>query len=66
MVKAWVDLALKADDFGSRSSFLAWLGVAPLRVQFFLWCLLERKILTRAILSYRRLLNSNEDLSCVP
>lgn len=43
---------------------LVWKCLAPPRVQLFVWCCLEKKILTRADLKRRGLLGDDSDISC--
>lgn len=49
--------------FGHHCSF-AWNGLAPPRVQTFIWCALKGKVLIRMDLRRRGLIRTEEKLSC--
>lgn len=43
----------------------SWLNAAPPRVQFFVWCVVKEKTLTKAKLKKRALLRDEDNLSCI-
>lgn len=63
-VKSLVDLALHHQSSEETTSTLAWKGVAPPRVQIFVWCVLKGRILTKVELRRRGLLGSEDNPIC--
>lgn len=64
-VKSMVELVLNQQEYSTSIKTFAWKGLAPPRVQSFMWCALREKVLTKMDLKRRGLLRSKEVFSCL-
>lgn len=63
-VKSMIDVASQNVNGSPAAQNLIWKCLAPPRVQMFLWCSAQRKILTRMDLRWRGLLRPDDITSC--